>query len=411
MNNFPFSVRGNAQNYRSVMSLFVLGLFILLISPRLMSEGMFIDGLYYADVARNIADGTGSMWNMMFTDISPFYGHPPLAITMESILFRIFGDHLWVEKAYSLIMILVAAWLIVMLWRRAGGQANLVWMPLLLLVLNPTVIFCAPNNLLENTMMVFILLSALCVMKSLDKNRFAYIIVAGLFVSCAFFTKGPTGLYTLAFPMTLWVAIRRRTFGAAVVDTIIMTVTASLSVVAVLLVDSDAYTYMSKYFETQVVQGMAAEVVSSRFTIVRQFFERSAIDIALAAVIFVIGYSRCRQNRASRLVSSASLRMSIALILLTLCGVLPIMISTKQHSFYILTVYPFFSVALSLLIQDIVASWHWTKNPKAFCSIVIVSILLMVSGVAGLIVQSHRPSMYDPIMLNPNRSLGILSGM
>ncbi|MBQ7062028.1 MAG: hypothetical protein IJM88_01905, partial [Bacteroidales bacterium] len=49
----------------------VAALFLLTVSNRLFSEGMFLDGLYYADVALNLAEGNGTFWAPQFTDIAP----------------------------------------------------------------------------------------------------------------------------------------------------------------------------------------------------------------------------------------------------------------------------------------------------------------------------------------------------
>ena len=61
-----------------------------------------MDGLYYATIAKNLANGLGSFWQLYFTELDGvFYGHPPLAMGLQSILFSIFGDSIYIERAYS----------------------------------------------------------------------------------------------------------------------------------------------------------------------------------------------------------------------------------------------------------------------------------------------------------------------
>ena len=60
----------------------IILLIFMALSNELWSEGMFIDGLYYATIARNLSEGIGSLWFLHFTETSfnIFHEHPPLAI-------------------------------------------------------------------------------------------------------------------------------------------------------------------------------------------------------------------------------------------------------------------------------------------------------------------------------------------
>ena len=71
--------------------------------PRLAHRGMFLDGITYASIARNLAEGRGRFWEPFYTaTIYPaFHEHPPLAFWLQSLWFRALGDHLFVERAYS----------------------------------------------------------------------------------------------------------------------------------------------------------------------------------------------------------------------------------------------------------------------------------------------------------------------
>src|SRR4051812_22549428 len=66
------------------------------IMPRLAQRGMFVDGLTYASIARNLAEGRGSFWSPSYTaTIYPeFHEHPPLGLWLQSLWFRVLGDHL-----------------------------------------------------------------------------------------------------------------------------------------------------------------------------------------------------------------------------------------------------------------------------------------------------------------------------
>ena len=42
--------------------LITLSMFVALILPTLLQDGMFMDGLFYASVSKNLADGIGTFW-------------------------------------------------------------------------------------------------------------------------------------------------------------------------------------------------------------------------------------------------------------------------------------------------------------------------------------------------------------
>ena len=72
--------------------------------PRLAHRGMFVDGVTYASIARNLAEGRGSFWSPSYTaTLYPqFHEHPPLGFWLQSLWFRVFGDHLFVERLDAL---------------------------------------------------------------------------------------------------------------------------------------------------------------------------------------------------------------------------------------------------------------------------------------------------------------------
>ena len=80
--------------------LLLIGLFLILVSKNLLTEGMFLDGVTYACISRNMACGLGSFWSPSYTQTigHVFHSHPPLAFGLEALFFKVLGDHWWVEK-------------------------------------------------------------------------------------------------------------------------------------------------------------------------------------------------------------------------------------------------------------------------------------------------------------------------
>ena len=117
-----------------IFRILTLAVFAAATLPRLAQRGMFVDGVTYASIARNLSEGRGSFWSPSYTaTIYPqFHEHPPFGFWLQSLWFRVLGDHLFVERAYSLAAALGTALLIALIWRRlntvsegpAGVQAS-----------------------------------------------------------------------------------------------------------------------------------------------------------------------------------------------------------------------------------------------------------------------------------------------
>ena len=121
-----------------------------------------MDGLWYDTVARNLAIGVGSFWRPIFTPTLsvPFFAdHPPLVFAIESVFFRVFGDHWWVGKLYGFATALASVALIVALWRACSLRRN-AWLPVLFWIATPAVAWSFGNEMLENTMGLFQLMAA-----------------------------------------------------------------------------------------------------------------------------------------------------------------------------------------------------------------------------------------------------------
>lgn len=93
-------------------------LFSILIGWFTMMDGMFFDGIAYATVANNQANGIGSFWHLVYipTLKAAYYDQPPLVFFLQSLLFKILGDGVWVERLYSLFMSIANAILIRSIW-------------------------------------------------------------------------------------------------------------------------------------------------------------------------------------------------------------------------------------------------------------------------------------------------------
>jgi 4-amino-4-deoxy-L-arabinose transferase-like glycosyltransferase len=370
--------------------LFVAGLFGLFACNNLLTRGMFMDGLIYTSVASNMAEGVGSFWHPVYTatQFPDFYEHPPLMMWLLSLWFRLFGTGMMAAKAYSVAVLLLTVALMVAVWKRLGFKVSLGWLPLLMLTLIPDVALAAHNNYLESTMTLFVLASVWLVMRG---EGVGWHLLAGLMLAAAFLTKGPTGLFPLALPALLWLFGERKGFGQAAAGTLAMAAGLAAPMALLWLGVPDAQELLRKYFENQVIGG-SQTLVTSRTYIVKTLFSHTAVVlfVAVAAVLFGI-MKKSAPWRPTR----DSWRRFGLMFALALCGTLPMMVSTKQRAFYLLTVFPFVALAVAALLEPLVRYYEKQLQRPAMT---IVTVMVLVAAVVTNALHYGKPGR-DKVML------------
>lgn len=340
---------GRKAAWSIVPYLFAGALFALFACNNLLTRGMFMDGLLYTSVAANLAEGVGTPWQLVCTQTihTPFFEHPPLMMWMLSLWFRLFGVSMAAAKAYSAAVVLLTATLMVAVWRRLGFGLRLGWLPLLMFALIPDVPLSAHNNYLESTMAVFVLLSVWLVLRG---GGVGWHLLAGCSVALALLTKGPVGLFPLAMPLLLLLFGERRGVWTMVRGTGAMLVGAVVPLAVVWYACPGAADYLGRYFERQIQTGIH-EPVAQRTYILKAFISRTAIVLVIALVAGL--WPIVRKGCGWRVPCDGWRRAGI-LFALSLCGTLPMMISTKQRAFYLLTVFPFVALSAAAVAEPVV---------------------------------------------------------
>lgn len=331
--------------------LLLVGIALVLMSRSLLSEGMFVDGVTYASISRNMAEGQGTFWNPHYTQTlyPEFRQHPPLALGMEALLFKALGDHLFVERLYSVLMFVISALLIVAIWKRTTNKTNWAWLPLLFWIAIPLTTWSATNNLLENTMTVFVLLSVYLMLLSYQFNAKIWLALSAIPLLCAFLSKGFTGLFPLAFPLIYCIFDKKRHWIQGPIDSILLTLAFIVMSGLMFLFFPPSLAYLKDYINFQVIGGALYEVTAnSRFYIVSQFLLQMLAPIGLLLMLFVLRKTSKTENVK---VFEFPLDKSwfFTFLILGLTGVLPIILSVKQRDFYMLAALPFFALALGHL--------------------------------------------------------------
>jgi 4-amino-4-deoxy-L-arabinose transferase-like glycosyltransferase len=326
--------------------LFVGFIFLGIVSFELFSEGMFMDGLLYADISRNMAEGLGSFWKPHLSNglFPEFYEHPPLAFGLQSIFFKVFGDSIYVERVYSLLTYIIVGYLITLIWSKLTKDKNTGWIPLFLWISTSGITWAAANNMLENTMSIFVCLSVLFYLNSTDKRRFLWIVLSGFTLFLGLLTKGFFCLYIWSVPFFMWVFMRKRSFLQMIKDSVILVAFTILPIALLYFFIPEAQNNMLSYFNRQVIGSIQnVQTVDSRFAIIGMFIESIIIPLVVGLIIIIVSLIK----KVNKSLFKENLREALFFLVIVLSGVIPIMISMKQRSFYILTVYPLFSIGLA----------------------------------------------------------------
>jgi 4-amino-4-deoxy-L-arabinose transferase-like glycosyltransferase len=328
-----------------------IGVFLIIVSPNILSEGMFMDGLIYSVIANNLANGIGTFWNPHFTATCypGFHEHPPLAIGLQSIFYSLFGESRYIDKIYSTLTFVITGYILLKIWKALGYKYS--WLPLIFWFSVPLVSWACTNNMLENTLTIFTSLSVLLYLKSQKNNPMLFIFLSGFILAIGFLTKGFVAFFPWTFPLILWFLLRRKSFRDSAVDSFGIFIFTALPLLMLVLIFPEAKISLHTYIGTQVINSIKnVATVDSRFFIVSRLFSELIPAFGLCILFIIWGFRRKFPIQLLKV----NLKSGLVYILLGLTGVLPVMISMKQSGFYILATFPFFAIGLSILIIPLI---------------------------------------------------------
>ncbi|MEO6304873.1 MAG: hypothetical protein ABIP51_17060, partial [Bacteroidia bacterium] len=118
--------------------LFVISIILGLTLAVIVQDGMFMDGMLYTCVSKNLANGIGSFWFPVFSKygfggLSTFHEHPPLVFAIQAVFFKVLGNGMYTERIYILFTIALTCFLIICIWKYINKDADekrIGWLPL-----------------------------------------------------------------------------------------------------------------------------------------------------------------------------------------------------------------------------------------------------------------------------------------
>lgn len=331
----------------------------------LFRYGMFFDGLTYSSIARNLSlQSFGSLnLNLHYTDTlgDQFFDQPPLAIFLQSIFFRLFGDHDYTEKIYCAICLFLTCYLILKIWNLIFQDHKelkpLSWLPILLFGIIPVAAWSFSNNMLENTMCVFDLAAVFFTIKFLvsRKHFWQNIIYVSACITLAVYMKGPVGLYPVAIPL-LFLLIFKEPDKSRIAILTLIPIFFICSISALLYFSNEsAKSFMENYINNQLLRSIGGRreiTVSNHFYILYRFFSELILPaIFVLSVIFVSKVSKIKY-----FIDHTLLKFSIVFFTLSLLGCLAIAFSPKQAGYYLVPIMPMMALSFALIAAQPMSS-------------------------------------------------------
>ena len=239
--------------------------------------------------------------------------------------------------------------LIVSIWKLFLKKSATGWLPLLFWVAMPTVTWASVNNMLENTLIIFICLSVLFYIKYQKSNRIVFLLLAGLMLSFGFLTKGFVTFTPLAFPFFYWLFTRRGKFFSMVLNTVIILISAVVPLMLLFLF-TGAHEFLPKYIEMALSKISTGVTADSRFYIIH----RLVMELLPAFGILLVLMLYCWKNKLSFYNIRSSISPASIFFSIGLAGVIPILLTMDQSAYFLLLSFPFFAISLGLIVNPLI---------------------------------------------------------
>ena len=337
---------------------------------------MFLDGLVYTNVARNLSEGIGDFWHPLHQRFDGLFAeHPPLLMWLQSGFFRLFGDHLWTEDVYNLTVFGTTLLLIVLVWKHlvAPRHYPFVLLPLAFFLLNQEVQLRYPNTMLECGMTLIILLTVYAYLNLRDRGLpFSANVAVGVGVCLSFLAKGPAGLFPLSFPF-LYELARYRVVSAGALLVPVSTTTLLLALLMVTV--PEAANFLERYFDQQVLTAVSGARTENIADYRLQFLQHLLFaNLPAVGIGLLLLFGRRKASiRTDR-------RMGYCLLSFGCLAIFPLVISPKQAAYYQLPAIPFLALGGGLLLlSGAEGAVRWLGGQR-----LVVIVLSVISSLAVL---------------------------
>lgn len=333
---------------------FTISVAFILTLPTLIQDGMFMDGTLYTAVSHNLANGIGTFWfpSFSYNNLAgihdSFHEQPPLVFAIQALFFKALGDSMYVERFYVFLCLIINMYLIRVLWREIfktdKHTQELSWLPVLFWITIPVCFWSFSNNMHENTVSIFVLLSIICIYKVVAAKHPNYLLLlaSGIFIFLASFSKGIPGLFPIAVPL-VFIFKEQITFKKAVIYSTILFVCVAV-IYAVLLTSAAARESLYNYTVLRLLKRVNDVPTTNNYL---DTLFRLVLESGIMVVLVLLVRLGTRKFTAQRTDHQTK---SITSFIIGLLGILPLMLTLVQKGFYMVPALPYIAIGFSILI-------------------------------------------------------------
>ena len=387
-----------SKNYHKYLYFTVLVLIGLLYWPRMSDFGLFTDGSIYGTIAHNMALGDGHFWSPIYHNFHHlqlkgshvFYEHPPLMFWLESWFFRLFGDGFYVENIYQTVILVLHILTITFFFRALTQKRYSIfaaWPVLFLWYMVPTIMWSFAQNMIDNTLSLWVLWSVWAIFVGSRKDHFLYAVFAGFLMGMAVLTKGPLGFFPLVGFGLYWLASQvtqakgfRYPFFRAFYKTVALIFGFSIVGLNVYMQPSGR-AFFAQYIRQQVIPSVTGKremsnTLAEHLSIIQDMLIQYS-PIYVAAIILWL-YFRKKSIGLAR--PKNHQRFAFWILVVGLSSSLPIALSAKSHSFYLISGIPYYALAVGVYwIEDlhlVVQNIRLTNGRQRIWKAVVLTVLV-----------------------------------
>lgn len=372
-----------------------IGVCSLLLIPALFMNGMFLDGVFYAAISKNYAEGTGTFWNPYYsaTAFSSMHEQPPLLFFLQGMFFKVLGNGMYTERIYCLVAAIISVWLICRCWKIIyPSHSKTTWVPVLFWFTMPVTFYIFINNLEECTMGIFVLAAMIHLLRAMHTKRkeTLHLVLAGGMLLLAGLTKGIQGMFLLAAPFTWWLCMRDTSFAGMIRRSCLVFLIPALFILYAWFTPV-IHESFSAYFNARILGTFSHryDTSDSRFHILYELLLDSLPLICMTAIVLFIS----RKNFEVLTGWKQHKKLILFFALSCATGVFPLMITMEQRGFYLVPALPFLSIAVSLFIAPhmdmIMEKLGQRKKLSAF--IRIFGIVLIAGALISTVFLYGKP--------------------
>ncbi|MES2592599.1 MAG: glycosyltransferase family 39 protein [Bacteroidota bacterium] len=377
--------------------LFTLSAISILIVSQLVQDGMFMDGLLYVGVAKNLADGLGNFWEPHYsqTYYTTFREQPPLYFGLLAVFYKFFGTSLYVERLFCFVCLSLTLLFCHKIWKTLFFDRELIsknsWLPILFYISIPICFWAYSNHVEETVMTLFVVMSIYYICKALlfEKRVYLYLILAGICIFLASLTKGIQGLFPVAAVFCYWIVNRKQfSFKKNIIYSSILIGVPLLIYSILIFLNNNIYTVFKLYFENRL--GLSfnqadRQTAAYRFEIIVRLFTEMIPVFILMLIIYLFSL----KHKTTGSTEKKDFKTIWWLLLIGFSGSIPLMITMEQRGFYLLTSLPFFALGASILMADRMGSLVEKINPngKWYIHIKRVTIIILLFSITFTLLK------------------------